>query len=81
MRHWYASLLRRLDRGDVTVAKAYRLLRAILNTAVADELIVRNPCTIKGGGVERTPERPVATVRAGLGTRRRGRAALPCAWC
>lgn len=37
-------------------------LRAILNTAVVDELIVRNPCAIKGAGVERTPERPVATI-------------------
>jgi integrase len=62
VRHWYASLLRSSAPRTVTVAKDYRLLRAILNTAVADELIVRNPCTIKGGGIERTPERPVATV-------------------
>jgi integrase len=62
VRRWYASLLRDPERGDVTVAKCYRLLRAILNTAVADELIVRNPCTIKGAGVEHTPERPVATI-------------------
>ena len=48
--------------STVTVAKCYRLLRAILNTAVTDELIVRNPCAIKGAGVERTPERPVATI-------------------
>jgi integrase len=46
----------------VTLAKCYRLLRAILNTAVGDELIVRNPCTIKGAGIERSPERPVATI-------------------
>ena len=45
--------------GASTVAKAYRLLRAILNTAADDEVIVRNPCRIKGGGVESTPERPV----------------------
>ena len=45
--------------GASTVAKAYRLLRAILNTATDDEVIVRNPCRIKGGGVESTPERPV----------------------
>ncbi len=62
VRHWYASLLRSSAPRAVTAAKAYRLLRAILNTAVADELIVRNPCTIKGGGIERTSERPVATV-------------------
>ena len=45
--------------GASTVAKAYRLLRAILNTAADDEVIVRNPCRIKGAGVELTPERPV----------------------
>jgi integrase len=40
-------------------AKAYRVLRAIMNTAVADELIGRNPCTIRGAGMERTRERPM----------------------
>jgi integrase len=42
--------------------KAYRLLRAILNTAVADEIIVRNPCRVRGAGQDRSAERPVATV-------------------
>jgi hypothetical protein len=49
--------------GEVTVAKAYRLLKAILNTAVDDGLIRRNPCRIKGAGQERSPERPVLTIR------------------
>jgi integrase len=44
------------------VAKAYRLLRTILNAAVEDGLLIRNPCTIKGAGVERSPERPIATI-------------------
>jgi integrase len=44
------------------VAKAYRLLRAVLNTAVDDGLISRNPCRIKGADRTKTPERPVATV-------------------
>jgi integrase len=44
------------------VAKAYRLLRAILNTAVDDRLIRRNPCQIKGAGQEGSAERPVLTV-------------------
>ena len=47
--------------GEVTVAKCYRLLRAVLNTAVDDELIRRNPCRIKGAGSETSPERPIAT--------------------
>src|SRR5690606_10034687 len=44
------------------VAKAYRLLRAVLMTAVDDELIKRNPCRIKGAGTENPAERPVLTV-------------------
>jgi integrase len=41
-------------------AKAYRLLRTILNVAVDDEKIPANPCRIKGAGKESAPERPVA---------------------
>jgi integrase len=41
-------------------AKAYRLLRAILNVAADDEKIPANPCRIKGAGKESAPERPVA---------------------
>ncbi|WP_084730026.1 tyrosine-type recombinase/integrase [Streptacidiphilus neutrinimicus] len=48
--------------GEATVAKAYRVLRAILNTALDDGLIQRNPCRIKGGGDENSPERPVLTI-------------------
>jgi integrase len=44
------------------VAKAYRLLKAILNTAVDDGLIRRNPCRIKGAGQEESPEQPVLTM-------------------
>ncbi|WP_240809495.1 hypothetical protein [Microbispora catharanthi] len=48
--------------GASTVAKACRLLRAILNTALEDDLIKKNPCRIKNAGVERPEERPVLTV-------------------
>jgi integrase len=41
-------------------AKAYRLLRVILNVAVDDEKIFANPCRIRGAGKESAPERPVA---------------------
>jgi integrase len=34
----------------------------MLNTAIDDELIVRNPCRIKGADNDRSPERPVLTV-------------------
>jgi Phage integrase, N-terminal SAM-like domain len=51
----------RQDRpfGPVTVAKAYRLLHTVLNTAADDRLIRRNPCRIKGAGQEDSPERAV----------------------
>ena len=48
-----------VSAGRDQAAKSYRLLRAILNTAVDDELIVRNPCRIRGGGSERADERPM----------------------
>ena len=62
IRAWHAGLLRAKKPGPVTVAKAYRLLRTILNDAVDDGLLIRNPCTIRGAGVERSPERPIATI-------------------
>lgn len=60
VRAWHADLSTKL--GPATVAKCYRILRAILATAVADELITRNPCKIDGAGVEHAAERPTATV-------------------
>jgi integrase len=45
--------------GPVTVAKAYRLLHAIMATAVEDGRIRHNPCHIKGAGQEHSDERPV----------------------
>jgi integrase len=61
VRRWRKKLL---DSGvsEVTAAKAYRLLRAIFNTALDDGLIRRNPCRIKGADREHSPERPVLTV-------------------
>ena len=50
--------------GPVTVAKAYRLLHAIMATAADDGLIRRNPCRIKGAGQEDSAERPVVPVPA-----------------
>jgi len=51
-----------LPFGPVTVAKAYRLLHAIMTTAVEDGLIRRNPCNIKGAGQEHSDERPVVPI-------------------
>jgi integrase len=61
VRSWYASLF---DKGlsQSSCAKTYRLLRTILSTAIEDGLITKNPCAIKGAGVARSPERPIATI-------------------
>ncbi|MFE3578967.1 tyrosine-type recombinase/integrase [Streptomyces vinaceus] len=61
VRSWRADKLAG-GTGPTTVAKAYALLRAILGTAVSDELIRRNPCQVKGASTVHTPERPTATV-------------------
>ncbi|WFB08623.1 site-specific integrase [Streptomyces sp. LX-29] len=60
VRTWRAERLE--VTGDTTVAKSYRLLKAVLETAVEDELIRRNPCRIRGAGKESAGERPTATV-------------------
>ena len=60
IRKWHATLA---ASGKVsTAARTYRLLRTILGAAVEDEMIGRNPCVVKGAGVERPAERPIATV-------------------
>jgi integrase len=56
VRSWHAGL-RRGGVGESTVAKAYRLLKGILNTAVEDDLLARNPCRIRHAGTERPEER------------------------
>jgi integrase len=62
IRSWRAALLRE-GRSEDRAAKAYRLVRAIFNTAVDDGRIKRNPCRIKGAGEHRSAERTIATVR------------------
>lgn len=44
--------------GQATQARVYRLLRAILNTAVEDGHRESNPCSIKNGGEYDAAERP-----------------------
>ena len=62
IRKWRADLL----GNGVSVsmaAKAYRLLRAVLATAVEeDKILARNPCRVRGAGEEHAAERPVITV-------------------
>lgn len=62
VREWRSALLANgVSEGQA--AKSYRLLRAILNTAVKeDEMIRVNPCRIQGADQENPAERPVLTV-------------------
>jgi integrase len=60
VRSWYAQVAD--GTSPLQAAKAYRLLRAILNTAVRDGALAVNPCNIEGAGVERSAERPLADV-------------------
>lgn len=46
VRAWHS----RLDTGPTRRAHAYSLLRTILNTAVADDIIPANPCRLRGAG-------------------------------
>jgi integrase len=57
VRRWHDTIV--ATKGADQAAKSYRLLRAILNTALADELIARNPCLIKGAGLEADRDRPM----------------------
>lgn len=47
--------------GSTQPGKAYRLARAMLNTAVEDDLLPSNPCRVKGAGKDTAPERPTAS--------------------
>jgi excisionase family DNA binding protein len=61
VRTWHARLLTDGVSASMT-AKAYRLLRAVFNTAVADGLIRQNPCRIKAGGIHTPTERPTLSL-------------------
>ena len=42
--------------------KGLPLVSSIMRSAQTDGLIVKNPCQVRGAGVERAPERPIATM-------------------
>ncbi len=57
VRSWHSEVT--IRTGSDQAGKAYRLLRAVLATAEADEFIRSNPCRIRGGGQEHHQERPM----------------------
>ena len=56
VRSWLAGLHELGEVTPTTIAKAYRLLRRILNVAVEAGYLPRNPAVIKGAGLERAAE-------------------------
>jgi integrase len=60
VRAWHAKALRGKG-GRTSISQSYRLIRSVLNVAVQDDAILRNPCRIPGAGSERAPERRIAT--------------------
>jgi integrase len=56
IRSWYSERSR--ATGPTAVRQAYALLKTVLNIAITDDLIITNPCRIRGAGVASAPERP-----------------------
>lgn len=61
VREWH-SKLSSTRLAPATVSRSYRILKAMCSTALTDELIHRNPCTVRGASASRSDERPTATL-------------------
>ena len=64
VRTWHAALSKRT--GPTARAHAYALLRTVMNTAVADDLIAANPCRVRGAGQTRRVKKIVPATLAEL---------------
>jgi integrase len=64
VRTWHAALTK--VTGPTARAHAYALLRTIMNTAVADDLILANPCRVRGAGQTRRVKKIVPATLAEL---------------
>jgi integrase len=60
VRSWYADLA---AQTPGVARSAYRVLKAIFNTAISDDLILKNPCRVKGGATDRVVERRIPDVK------------------
>ena len=61
IRRWHGTVSAG-DQSAVTIAKAYRLLRQIMQAAVDDMLLRANPCTLKNVSVEHSAERATPSI-------------------
>jgi integrase len=85
VREWHAAALRGKG-GRTSISQSYRFLRMVMNVAVREGIIARNPCQIPGAGTVKSVERPVATPAEILAlvdaiTPRYRTAVLIAAWC
>ena len=85
VRSWYMGMRERYANGTAG-DDSYRMLRAILITAVTDGHLVKSPCQVKGAGNARSAERPVVSVAeltaaADAAPDRYRLAILLAAWC
>lgn len=85
VRKWHAAL--GASTGPTARAHAYGLLRTILGTAVADDLIPANPCRVRGGGSSKRVKRirpatlgELEAIVAAIAARYRAMVLL-AAWC
>ncbi len=60
VRSWNSAAFGRRFRAGL--GRRTECCRTILNTAVADEIILRNPCRVRGAGQDHSAERPIATI-------------------
>lgn len=60
VRAWHSKALRG-PGGRTSISQSYRFIRSVLNVAVQDGAIVRNPCQIPGAGAQKSPERGIAS--------------------
>jgi integrase len=84
VRNWYTELG---PGTPVLRAQAYALLRTILNSALAEQLIITNPCVLRGAGSSKTSHKPrpatlteLVTITAHMPERLQ-LAVLIAAWC
>lgn len=62
VRGWHADAAK--TSKPTALAQSYRLLRSILNVALADEVIVSNPCRLRSAGTPK-PSRPARSLTTG----------------
>lgn len=85
VRTWHAALAK--TTGPTARAHAYALLRTVMNTAVADDLIPANPCRVRGAGQTRRVKKIVPATLAELAALTKAMPAkyqllvLLAAWC